>query len=89
MKTLTQLIAEMPDDLSIEAISHAYQHVLEYFGERCEIHDPLCVLCKAWECFDYLFEVSTHPGLSEEYEQDTQSMTRMELEAKVKELESK
>ena len=30
--------------------------MLEYWGERCKLSDPGCVLCKAWSAFDTIFE---------------------------------
>lgn len=27
-----------------------------YWGKRCPEKEEGCCLCKAWECFDYLFE---------------------------------
>ena len=28
----------------------------ENWGKRCDEYSKGCSLCKAWECFDYLFE---------------------------------
>lgn len=41
------------DEIIIELI-HAW--ISKNWGERCPDYEKGCPLCKAWECFDYLFE---------------------------------
>jgi len=33
-----------------------FRWMLDNWGERCPDYCKGCALCKAWKCFDYLFE---------------------------------
>ncbi len=36
--------------------SQVQDWMIKHWGQRCPEYEEGCVLCKAWACFDYLFE---------------------------------